>query len=134
MNQKVTIYTAGPSCGACIASKSSLRRHDIEFEEVDLTKNPEALAMVKGLGYERAPVTFRTDPATDHVLEHWGGYRLDKIKATAAMDQAPSGASPPWPPLGQQVSGPRGGIQDTDVLAHVQRRELNLEHAAIDIH
>ena len=134
MNQKVTIYTAGPSCGACIASKASLRRHEIDFEEVDLTQNPEALAMVKGLGYERAPVTFRSDPATDEVLEHWGGYRLDKIKATAAMDAGPSGGSPPWPPLGQQVSGPRTSVDDTSVLAHEAMRDLDRERAAIDMH
>lgn len=108
MNPTVTIYTA-PNCGACTASKSSLKRREVDYTEVDLSTDPEALKMVKALGYAKAPVMVLTDPATDRVLDHWSGYRLDKLK-TIALD-SPSGASPPWPALAQQVDGPRTSLQ-----------------------
>lgn len=133
MTQKVTIYTAGPECGLCTRAKTEMNRQGLDYDEVNLKESPEALAMVKGLKYQMAPVTLRTDTATDEVLEHWGGFRPDRIKAAILADLAPSGASPPWPPLGQQVSGPRTVVDDASVLAHEAMRDLDRERVAIDM-
>jgi len=36
---RITVYTADP-CGRCIEAKDLLRRLDLTFEEVNLTKDP----------------------------------------------------------------------------------------------
>ncbi|WP_406710001.1 glutaredoxin-like protein NrdH [Trueperella pyogenes] len=72
----ITVYTK-PSCVQCTATKRALKKHGLEFTEVDLLEDADALATVKALGYQQAPVIFVNG-------EHWSGYRPDKIKALAA--------------------------------------------------
>ncbi len=69
----ITVYTK-PSCVQCTATMRALKKHDLEFTEVDLTEDADALATVKALGYQQAPVIFADG-------DHWAGYRPDKIKA-----------------------------------------------------
>lgn len=71
----ITVYTK-PSCVQCTATKRALKKHGLEFEEVDLVEDADALATVKALGYQQAPVVFANG-------DHWSGYRPDKIKALA---------------------------------------------------
>lgn len=71
----ITVYTK-PSCVQCTATKRALKKHGLEFEEVDLVEDADALATVKALGYQQAPVVFANGG-------HWSGYRPDKIKALA---------------------------------------------------
>ncbi|MCI7306120.1 MULTISPECIES: glutaredoxin-like protein NrdH [Trueperella] len=71
----ITVYTK-PSCVQCTATKRALKKHGLEFEEVDLVEDADALATVKALGYQQAPVVFADG-------DHWSGYRPDKIKALA---------------------------------------------------
>ncbi|KTF04500.1 MULTISPECIES: glutaredoxin-like protein NrdH [Trueperella] len=71
----ITVYTK-PSCVQCTATKRALKKHGLEFEEVDLLEDADALATVKALGYQQAPVIFAGG-------DHWSGYRPDKIKALA---------------------------------------------------
>lgn len=72
----ITVYTK-PSCVQCTATKRALKKHGLEFAEVDLIEDAEALAAVKALGYQQAPVIFANG-------DHWSGYRPDKIKALVA--------------------------------------------------
>lgn len=72
----VTLYTV-PSCGSCVASKSALKREGIEFKEVDLSLDTDALDYVRGLGYNSAPVVVAGD-------QHWSGFRNEKIKELSA--------------------------------------------------
>ena len=37
--RRITVYTADP-CARCLKAKDLLRRHDLPFEEVNLTKDP----------------------------------------------------------------------------------------------
>ena len=37
--KRIVVYTADP-CARCIKAKDLLRRHDLAFEEVNLTKDP----------------------------------------------------------------------------------------------
>lgn len=71
----VTVYTK-PSCVQCTATFRALDKEGIEYETVDLLENGDALITIKSLGYLQAPVV-----VTD--LEHWSGFRPDKIAAIA---------------------------------------------------
>ena len=67
----VTIYTL-PACVQCDTSKRMMKRLEIEFEEVDLTKDEAAAQMVKDLGYTAAPVIINGST-------HWSGFRMEMI-------------------------------------------------------
>ena len=71
----ITVYTK-PQCVQCRATKRALAKQGLEYTEVDLTLDEEALNTVKALGYQQAPVVFADG-------DHWGGFRPDKIKALA---------------------------------------------------
>jgi glutaredoxin-like protein NrdH len=71
----VTVYTL-PSCVQCESTKKLLAKNEIEFNTVDLSLDPDALAMVQELGYQAAPVVIAGD-------KHWAGFRPDMITALA---------------------------------------------------
>lgn len=68
---KVTVYTL-PACVQCDSTKRYLQREMIEFDEVKLHETPEALEMVRGMGYTAAPVVVAGE-------SHWSGFRMDKL-------------------------------------------------------
>ncbi|MGV9181952.1 glutaredoxin-like protein NrdH [Arcanobacterium canis] len=80
----ITVYSK-PSCVQCNATKRSLMKLGLEFTEVDLTTDAQALESVQGLGYTSAPVVIANG-------EHWSGYRPDKIKALATTERATAAA------------------------------------------
>jgi len=67
----VIIYTL-PNCVQCDTSKRMMKRLEIEFEEVDLSKDDAAAEMVKELGYTAAPVIINGNT-------HWSGFRMEMI-------------------------------------------------------
>lgn len=67
----VTVYTL-PACVQCDSTKRLLTKNEIPFEEIDLSKDPEALAMVREMGYSAAPVVMAGE-------DHWSGFRPDKL-------------------------------------------------------
>ena len=69
---KITVYTTA-NCVQCTSTKRYLDRNNIEYETVDLNADPDAMAMVKELGYTAAPVVIAGN-------KHWSGFRLDQIK------------------------------------------------------
>ena len=70
---EIIVYTK-PSCVQCTATTRALNKYGLEFTEVDLVEDADALATIKSLGYQQAPVIFADG-------DHWAGYRPDKIKA-----------------------------------------------------
>ena len=72
----ITVYSK-PACVQCTATENELKRRGIEFEYVDLTKDPDAMDKVASLGYRQAPVVVAGD-------DHWAGFRPDKINALAS--------------------------------------------------
>ena len=72
----VTVYTK-PSCVQCNATYRSLDSKGIEYEIVDLTEDADALAAVRELGYQQAPVVITES-------DHWSGFRPDKIDELAS--------------------------------------------------
>lgn len=73
MTTLVTVYSR-PACVQCDATYRALDRRGIEYAVVDISQDPDALEMVRGLGYLQAPVVIAGD-------EHWSGYRPERISA-----------------------------------------------------
>ena len=71
----VTVYTK-PACVQCNATYRALDKKGIEYQSVDVTQDPEALARLKAMGYMQAPVVVADG-------DHWSGFRPDKIAALA---------------------------------------------------
>jgi glutaredoxin-like protein NrdH len=55
-------------------TKRVLDRNDISYNTIDLSKDDEAMKVIKSLGYSSAPVVMAGE-------EHWSGFRLDKLSA-----------------------------------------------------
>lgn len=66
-----TLYTKA-NCTQCAATKRHLNRAHIPYTEVYLEDSPEALELVKGMGYLEAPVVVAGS-------QSWSGYRPDLI-------------------------------------------------------
>lgn len=71
----VIVYTL-PSCVQCDSTKRVLTKNSIEYQEVDLSQDEQAMEFVKGLGYNAAPVVVAGD-------EHWSGFRPDRLSSLA---------------------------------------------------
>jgi glutaredoxin-like protein NrdH len=67
----VTVYTL-PACVQCESTKKFLKNRDVPFNVVDMSEDSAALELVKGLGYQAAPVVIAGD-------DHWSGFRPDKL-------------------------------------------------------
>ncbi len=72
----ITVYSK-PACVQCEATYRALDKKGLEYDVVDVTQDPEALALVRELGYLQAPVVVAEDT-------HWSGFRPDQITALAA--------------------------------------------------
>jgi len=68
----VTVYVL-PACVQCNSTKRLLDKSNIEYETIDLSTDPEAYEMVRGLGYNQAPIVVAGD-------DHWSGFRPEKIE------------------------------------------------------
>lgn len=72
----VTIYSL-PNCVQCESTKRFLRNKLIDYIEIDMSKDQEALKKVRELGFTQAPVVEYGD-------EKWSGFRFDRLNALAA--------------------------------------------------
>ena len=61
-----------PACVQCSATTRKLDSLGIEYEYIDMTTDPSALARAKNLGYLQAPVVIADG-------EHWSGFDPDKL-------------------------------------------------------
>jgi glutaredoxin-like protein NrdH len=77
----VHLYTKN-HCAQCSATKIKFYRAGIDYTETNLETDPDALAYVKTLGYQQAPVVVTPDG------DSWSGYRPDLIKALAKETDA----------------------------------------------
>lgn len=87
----VTVY-GKPLCVQCDATKRSLNSQRIEFDYIDVSEDPDALAKIKAMGYLQVPVVVAGE-------ERWSGFRPDKLKALSpggdraqlgSLDRAPA--------------------------------------------
>jgi glutaredoxin-like protein NrdH len=71
---KITLWSNGPACVQCAATKREFDRRGIIYTERDLRRNPKAVERFLELGLTAAPIV-ETD------LKRWSGFRLEKIKS-----------------------------------------------------
>lgn len=76
---KIDVYTQ-PQCPACEHTKSFLRRVRLEYNEVDVTKDADAVALCKSLGYQELPVVVAGDL-------NWSGFRYEKLRELKALSR-----------------------------------------------
>lgn len=77
----VTIYTS-PTCSACTFSKRYMDAHHIPYDAVDVSVDPEALELIRSLGYGTAPVFVSKDGG------HWQGFQPNLLDALVAEKAA----------------------------------------------
>ena len=71
----VAVLYTQPKCAECNAMRRALRSKGIEFEEINATKDPDAMAFVTHeLGHEFLPVVW-----FDRQL-HWSGFRPEMLE------------------------------------------------------
>ena len=85
MSSNVIVYTK-PACVQCTATYRALDKAGVEYTSVDISLYEEAREYVLALGYLQAPVV-----VVDGV-DHWSGFRPDRIKALASAPAAVAGA------------------------------------------
>jgi glutaredoxin-like protein NrdH len=66
------------NCMQCVASKKTLDAKSMEYTTTDLTQDENALATAKSLGHMAAPVVLIRD-AANNIVDHWSGFRPEKI-------------------------------------------------------
>lgn len=80
----VTVYTTGPQCQACIATKRKLTDLGIEFtERAAVDMGPCLVETVKAAGWTNAPVVH---VERDGEAWLWAGFRPDRIDALKNQD------------------------------------------------
>lgn len=67
----ITVYSR-KACVQCDATKRKLGKLGLEYNEIDVDVDKEALDHIVNLGYQQLPVV--ETPA-----DHWSGYRIDKL-------------------------------------------------------
>jgi glutaredoxin-like protein NrdH len=72
---EVTVYSK-PRCPMCDATKTYFQRAGVQFTEIDVTQNSEAMDYVISLGFTSAPVV----QAGELI---WAGLRPDMISKVA---------------------------------------------------
>jgi glutaredoxin-like protein NrdH len=72
----VTVYTL-PACVQCDSTKKFLKRNLIEYTEIDISKDEEAMQKIRDLGFTQAPVVQFGE-------ETWSGFRFDRLNKIAA--------------------------------------------------
>lgn len=87
----VTVYSK-PSCVQCTATYRALDRTGIPYGIVDVSTDAEAMAFVKELGHQQAPVVVVQD-RTQAVIDHWSGFQPGRIAALESLRPAPLDAA-----------------------------------------
>ncbi|MGX7099446.1 glutaredoxin-like protein NrdH [Globicatella sanguinis] len=73
MEQTIKVYSK-PNCMQCEMTKKFLKDNKINAIIYDVTKDEQALAEMKALGYTNLPVVY-VDENT-----HWFGFRPDELE------------------------------------------------------
>lgn len=71
---KIVLWSNGPQCVQCQATKREFDRRGIIYTERDLRRNPKAVERFLEMGLTAAPIV-----ETDR--KQWSGFRLEKIKS-----------------------------------------------------
>lgn len=67
-----------PGCYPCVMTDKKFDKEGIPVRLIDITSNPDAVDVIRGLGYTGTPVV------VTEAGEHWHGYRPSRIEALRA--------------------------------------------------
>lgn len=67
----IVVYSK-PACVQCTATYRAMDQRGIAYSVVDISKDEQALSMVRSMGYLQVPVIVTEN-------DHWSGFRPDKI-------------------------------------------------------
>lgn len=70
---EVTIYST-PDCPGCFATKRALDKAGVQYDDIDLSKNPTLAAKFRQQGIKQAPIVETKDG------DRWTGYQPGKLK------------------------------------------------------
>ena len=72
----VTVYSK-PNCELCEMTKEFLKAHYVEFEEINVEENEEALELIKEKGFKNLPVVIVSKKG--FVFE-FDGFQMDLLE------------------------------------------------------
>ena len=72
----ITVYSK-PNCELCEMTKEILKVHYVEFEEINVEENEEALEIIKEKGFETLPVVIVSNKG--FVFE-FDGFQMDLLE------------------------------------------------------
>lgn len=72
----VTVYSKN-NCMQCKMTKRYLTEHNVDFQEINVSNQPEYVDYLKNLGYQSVPVVMLDD--ADPIV----GFRPDELKELA---------------------------------------------------
>ena len=81
MSARVILYSKA-NCSQCFTTELALRKAGVMYGVKKIDEDPDALAFVKSLGYNAAPVVWVEDESGAH---HWSHYRKDKLDQLATQ-------------------------------------------------
>ena len=82
MSQKITVFSS-PACPYCIQVKEFLKENKVEFDLVDLGKEPDkAQQLVEKTGQMGVPVTIIEENGKEEILV---GFNQEQLKQTLKL-------------------------------------------------
>lgn len=75
-----------PRCPQCTATYRKLKALGLPFKSFDVTEDADALAFIRALGYQQAPVVVVHEGEDEHIKKHWSGFRPDLLKKETQND------------------------------------------------
>lgn len=79
----IDVYSK-PNCPQCSATYRKLKALGLPFNSIDVTEDADALAFIRALGYQQAPVVIVRE--SGDVKKHWSGFRPDLLKKETQND------------------------------------------------
>lgn len=79
----INVYSK-PRCPQCTATYRKLKALGLSFNSIDVTEDADALAFIRTLGYQQAPVVVVYEGKG--IKKHWSGFRPDLLKKEAQND------------------------------------------------
>ena len=76
----INVYSK-PCCPQCTATYRKLKALGLPFNSIDVTEDADALAFIRTLGYQQAPVVVVREGGD--IKKHWSGFRPDLLKKEA---------------------------------------------------
>ena len=81
----INVYSK-PRCPQCTATYRKLKSLGLLFKSFDVTEDAAALAFIRALGYQQAPVVVVREGEDEHIKKHWSGFRPDLLKKETQND------------------------------------------------